>query len=146
MTSSKPFVLVAGATGVTGHRMVEGLLSINAFVSVIHSHHSRSGTYHLHDVQKLGVLSRSASNPHIQKFAAQGIETRIIDVNTASHEDLVRILESVDVLVSFVGLGGFESQKPLFKAAKDAGVGRVVPSDFGPACGPGVMHVQDEVR
>lgn len=36
-------------------------------------------------------------------------------------------------------------QKPLFRAAKNVGVGRVIPSDFGTVAPRGVMAVHDLV-
>ena len=36
-------------------------------------------------------------------------------------------------------------QKPLFRAAKKVGVGRVVPSDFGPTAPRGVTTIHDLV-
>lgn len=91
------------------------------------------------------MTSRNAVNPLLSKWAEHDVKASIIDVPTASHEELVKMLQGVDIVVSFIGAGAFESQKPLFKAAKDAGVGRVVPSDFGPACPPGIMRIQDIV-
>lgn len=91
------------------------------------------------------MTSRNAKNPLLSKWAEHGVKASIIDVPAASHEELVKMLQGVNIIVSFAGPAAFESQKALFKAAKEAGVGRVVPSDFGPACPPGVMRIQDLV-
>jgi hypothetical protein len=71
---------------------------------------------------------------------------RIIDVSSASPSELERVLAGVDVIVSVVGgpPDGFQAQRPLFAAAKAAGVKRIVPSDFATVCPPGVRDLQDE--
>lgn len=52
-------------------------------------------------------------------------------------------MEDVDVLISLVPV--LVDQKPLFLAAKRAGVGRVVPSDFGSTAPKGVSTMHDAV-
>jgi hypothetical protein len=54
-------------------------------------------------------------------------------------------LLGVDVLVSVVSITAIHVERPLFAAAKDAGVKRVVPSDFIFAAEPGVLNVVDLV-
>jgi hypothetical protein len=79
------------------------------------------------------------------KWEEQGIELRVADVNKESHEKLVDMLRGVDILVSVVAAEAIESQRPLFAAAKDAGVQRVVPSEFATPAEPGVMNLMDLV-
>jgi hypothetical protein len=81
----------------------------------------------------------------VLRWTKQGVQAHIIDVPSAKHEELVELLRGVDYLVSFVGGNGIESQKQLFRAAKDANVSRVVPSDFSINCPPGLMLLHDVV-
>lgn len=95
--------------------------------------------------QKLVVVTRAAGNPQVQQWKLQGVEEKVIDVGAATHIDLVRLLKGVNIIVSLISAFALETQVPLFAAAKDAGVERVVPSDFGPSYPPGRLHVGDRV-
>jgi hypothetical protein len=95
--------------------------------------------------KKLVIITRAAGNPHVQQWKLQGVEEKVIDVGAASHIDLVRLLKGVDIIVSLVAAFALETQVPLFAAAKDAGVKRVVPSDFGPSYPPGRLYIGDRV-
>jgi hypothetical protein len=97
-------------------------------------------------VQRIGVISRFASTPLLEQWKEQDIEIRTLDVGSANEAQLGTLLEGVDYLVSFCTPAAFDTQRKLFEAAKKAGVRRVVPSDFGPWCPPGVTMLQDIVR
>ena len=60
---------------------------------------------------------------------ARGVEVRSADVTDCN--ELIPALEGTDYLVSCVPLTATESQYPLIWAAKEAGVERFVPSEFG---------------
>ena len=62
-------------------------------------------------------------------WMARGVEVRSADVT--DHAELIPALEGTDYLVSCVPLFATESQYPLIWAAKEAGVERFVPSEFG---------------
>lgn len=78
------------------------------------------------------ILSRS-NQPHL---SARGIEVRMIDYK--DHAGLVRALEDVEVVISTVSSFGdafWTSQLALLQAAKEAGVKRFAPSEFGCSVG-----------
>ncbi len=85
----------------------------------------------------------SINKPLVQELKAAGAEIRIGDI-TEAPEKIEAFLQGVDILVSIVL--AMIDQKPLFLAAKKAGVGRVVPSDFGPYAPRGVMSMHDIVN
>jgi uncharacterized protein YbjT (DUF2867 family) len=143
--TSYPYVLVFGATGATGQVLVDGLLRAGGLVS-----NSRflfvSHLLNVVDFQRVGAISRSATNPAADKWKKQGVELRILDVNRASEEEIVKTLQGVDILLSGVSAEAIDAQRPLFAAAaKVPGIQRVIPSDFGTPCPPGVMDLQDQV-
>jgi hypothetical protein len=70
----------------------------------------------------------------------------VLDVNTATEEKIVETLQDVDILLSVASYAALDVQRPLFKAAaKIPTIKRVIPSDFGTPCPPGVMDLQDIV-
>lgn len=73
----------------------------------------------------------------------RGVDVHIIDIDSSSHEQLVNELRGVDAVIST--LFPSELQKPLAKAAKEAGVTRFIPSDWASACVPGIMRIHDMV-
>lgn len=98
--------------------------------------------------QRIGAATRSAATPAAEELKKLGVQLLELDVTKDSEESLVQKLQGVDVIVSVVTAttDALESQKPLFKAAKTAGVKRVVPSDFGTPAPNGVMLLNDMVR
>jgi hypothetical protein len=71
------------------------------------------------------------------------VELFEMDVTKDSEEQLVQKLQGVDIIVSVVAAEALETQRPLFRAAKKAGVKRVVPSDFATPAPEGVMLLHD---
>jgi hypothetical protein len=68
-------------------------------------------------------------------------------VNNDPEEKIVEALQGVDILLSVTAAIALEVQRPLFAAAaKVPSIKRVIPSDFGTLCPPGVMSLQDRVR
>ncbi|KAF8920527.1 NAD-P-binding protein [Mucidula mucida] len=121
-SSTTPFVLLVGGAGQTGRVITKALLKEGNF--------------------RVALLARpgSINKPLVQELKAAGAEIRIGDI-TEAPEKIEAFLQGVDILVSLVL--AMVDQKPLFRAAKKAGVGRVVPSDFGPYAPRGVMTMQD---
>ncbi|KAG9226874.1 hypothetical protein CCMSSC00406_0003453 [Pleurotus cornucopiae] len=119
---SKTHAFVVGASGNTGGAIAKALL--------------QAGTF------RLSILVRQSSvdKPAIKELTDAGAEVVIGDASD-SPEKLESYLKGVDVLISTVTM--MVDQKPLILAAKKAGVGRVVPSDFGPTVPKGVMALQD---
>jgi uncharacterized protein YbjT (DUF2867 family) len=121
----KRTVTVFAATGVAGSACVEELLRQGEFnVRVL--------------VRKAGQQEKSSSgatrsgdDKHKQRdgWMARGVEVRSADVT--DHGELIPALEGTDYLVSCVPLFATESQYPLIWAAREAGVERFVPSEFG---------------
>ena len=118
-------VTVFAATGVAGSACVEELLRQQQFnVRVL--------------VRKGGQQEKSSSGAtrsgddkqrQWDDWLARGVEVRSADVT--DHGELIPALEGTDYLVSCVPLFAAESQYPLIWAAKQAGVERFVPSEFG---------------
>ncbi|KAF8920525.1 hypothetical protein CPB85DRAFT_1556573 [Mucidula mucida] len=121
-STTKPFVLLVGGAGHTGRVITKALLKEGNF--------------------RVALLARpgSINKPLVQELKAAGAEIRIGDI-TEAPEKIEAFLQGVDILVSIVL--AMIDQKPLFLAAKKAGVGRVVPSDFGPYAPRGVMSMHD---
>ncbi|KAF9020775.1 NAD-P-binding protein [Hymenopellis radicata] len=122
MSTTKPFVLLVGGAGQVGRGITKALLKEGKF--------------------RVALLVRrsSVNKPVVQELKAVGAEVRIGDI-TEAPEKIEAFLEGVDILVSIVL--AMIDQKPLFRAAKKTGVGRVVPSDFGPYAPRGATAMQD---
>jgi uncharacterized protein YbjT (DUF2867 family) len=121
----KKTVTVFAATGVAGSACVEELLRQDVFnVRVLArkrgmQEKSSSGMTHSNDEKAKQWSS----------WQARGVEVRQADVTDCN--DLIPALEGTDYLVSCVPLEATESQYPLIYAAREAGVERFVPSEFG---------------
>lgn len=79
-------------------------------------------------------------------MSKKGVETRVVDLATASPPELKAVLEGVNYIVSAMSAEVLETQLPLFEAAKGAGVRRIIPSDFGTSAPPGAFALNDRVR
>jgi putative NADH-flavin reductase len=97
--------------------------------------------------QRIAALVRPASqaNPAVETLRSKGIAIRVADVVQDSVETLEECLAGVDILLSVVSFMVIEQQKQVMTAAKKAGVGRVIPCDFGTACPPGRRALHDKV-
>jgi len=118
-------VTVFAATGVAGSACVEELLRQQQFkVRVL----ARKGGQ---QEKSSSGATRGGDDKHRQwqDWAARGVEVRSADVT--DHSELIPALEGTDYLVSCVPFSATESQYPLIWAAKEAGVERFVPSEFG---------------
>ena len=118
-------VTVFAATGVAGSACVEELLRQDLFdVRILVR---RSG---MQERSSSGAL-RSGDDKRKQwdDWSARGVDIRSADVT--DHAELIPALAGTDYLVSCVPFSATESQYPLIWAAKEAGVERFVPSEFG---------------
>ncbi|KAF8479938.1 NAD-P-binding protein [Gautieria morchelliformis] len=77
------------------------------------------------------VRTLSQTKPAVESLRKKGVEIRIGDIQQDSVEKLQSCLEGVDILTSLV-------------QACEAGVGSVVPCDFGTYCFPGTMAMNDQ--
>lgn len=86
--------------------------------------------------------SASASKPAYANLIARGVKVVAVDLDGPEAE-LVKALEGQDVVIASVPPNALESQLPLIRAAKLAGVKRFVPSAFAMAIAPdGVSTAQ----
>ncbi|KAI0657640.1 NAD-P-binding protein [Cubamyces menziesii] len=125
MASERPLVLIAGATGRTGRSIVNGLLA--------------SGNFRVAAL----VRPESVSKPATETIRRTGVEIRLGDIND-SIERLTEILTGVDVFISTVVGWLIDEQKGIIRAAKAAGVKRVIPCDFATPGEKGVRGYHDQ--
>ncbi|KAI0657639.1 NAD-P-binding protein [Cubamyces menziesii] len=125
MASERPLVLIAGATGRTGESIVKGLLA--------------SGNFRIAAL----VRPESISKPIVETFRRSGVEIRIGDIND-SEEKLTEALAGVDVFISTVVAWLIDEQKGAIRAAKAAGVKRVIPCDWATPGDKGVRGLHDQ--
>ncbi|EIW55885.1 NAD-P-binding protein [Trametes versicolor FP-101664 SS1] len=123
--SALPVVLVVGATGATGGSIVKGLLA--------------SGNFRVAAL----VRPASQSKPATQALRTSGVDIRIGDL-TDGVAKLTEALAGVDVVISAVVAWSILAQKDLIRAAKEVGVKRIVPCDFGTPGKRGVRELTDE--
>jgi uncharacterized protein YbjT (DUF2867 family) len=121
----KKTVTVFGATGTAGSACVDELLRQAIFeVRVLVRHGGQD------ERSSSGVAQGSAAKARLHDdWKARGAELRPVDAT--SHADLIPALRGTNYLVSCVPYGATESQYPLIFAAREAGVERFVPSEFG---------------
>ncbi|EMD38791.1 hypothetical protein CERSUDRAFT_133313 [Gelatoporia subvermispora B] len=122
--STKLVVLLAGATGTTGRALANGL--------------AKTGSFRLIAL----VRPSSVSKPATEQLRSKGIEIRLGDLND-SIDKLKEALLGVDVLINSLDVQAIPLQKPLLQAAKEAGVKRVIPSDWASPGARGVSELRD---
>ena len=98
-------------------------------------------------IQRVAAIVRPASlsKPAVSDFRARGVEIRTGDLNDGV-ESLKQTLNGADILVCVVVAWEVGSQRDIIRAAKEVGVQRVVPCDFGTPGAKGVRALFDEVR
>ena len=96
--------------------------------------------------QRVAALVRpeSISKPATETIRRTGVEIRLGDIND-SIERLTEILTGVDVFISTVVGWLIDEQKGIIRAAKAAGVKRVIPCDFATPGEKGVRGYHDQV-
>ena len=141
-------VYIIGATGNTGSSIVDALLERQtefvrgAFII------SNDVGLNSSNSQKIiaAVRPSSSDKPAVTALRTRGVDVHIVDIASSSHMELVDELRGIDVVVSTFFPNEFPLQKPLAKAAKEAGVTRFIPSDWATACVRGAMRLHDMVR
>ncbi|EMD32157.1 hypothetical protein CERSUDRAFT_109048 [Gelatoporia subvermispora B] len=124
--ADKPLVLVVGgATGKTGRSIVNALLKDGEF--------------------RVAVTTRPSSfaKAPVADLRSQGVDVRVADIETFSVNELRDLLSDVDILISTVLFELIREQKPLLTAAKNVGVKRVIPCDFGTPGKRGIRDLHD---
>lgn len=121
----KKTVTVFAATGVAGSACVNELIRQDVFKIRVLAR--KQGQQEKTSFRPL--TSTDAKQKQYQEWQAQSVEIRSADVT--DHAELIPALEGTDYLVSCVPLTATESQYPLVWAAREAGVERFVPSEFG---------------
>lgn len=107
-TTTKPKIALAGL-GQLGHPILTALLAAS------------------HPVI---ILSRSSSSSPPTNLPSSPLLT-VAKVDYTSPDTITPHLTGVTVLISTLGSLAIDAQKPLIQAAYDAGVSRVIPSEFG---------------
>ncbi|PIL32965.1 hypothetical protein GSI_05083 [Ganoderma sinense ZZ0214-1] len=124
MANQKPLVAVLGATGNTGKNITDTLLA--------------SGDFRVAAV----VRPSSLSKPAVADLRARGVEIRTGDLSDGV-ESLTKTLAGTDILVCTVATWALGAQRDIIRAAKEVGVQRVVPCDFGTIGARGVRELYD---
>lgn len=120
----KKTVTVYGATGVAGSACVDEMLDQGLFnVQVL----LRQGQDR--DRSTLGPRGESEKQSLYSRWQACGV--KLIEADVASHASLIPALQGTDYLVSCAPYAATESQYALIYAAREAGVERFVPSEYG---------------
>tara|TARA_R110000868_G_scaffold155949_6_gene382603 strand:+ start:166 stop:1254 length:1089 start_codon:yes stop_codon:yes gene_type:complete len=116
---------IFAANGAVGAACVEGFLQHDEFdVRILvrsgGSEKSSSG---------IGTPDAGMKRERWEHWRSRGVELREADM--MNHASLIPALTGTDYLVSCAPITATESQYPLIWAAKEAGVGRFVPSEYG---------------
>ncbi|EJC99627.1 NAD-binding protein [Fomitiporia mediterranea MF3/22] len=123
---SKTSVLIIGVTGRTGKSIADALLDQPDFRVVV------------------AVRTSSLEKPAVAALKAKGAEVRELDLEGATHDQLVAILKDIDIAISCIDFDKLHLQYPLIDAAKQTNLKRFIPSDWSPACKRGVRALHDE--
>jgi uncharacterized protein YbjT (DUF2867 family) len=125
MQSTRKTVTVFGATGTAGRACVEELIAQGVFQPQVlirlPGQQEKTST---------GVVKTADEKKRVyDNWALRGVTLKTAD--TTDHASLIEALRGTDYLVSCVSFYATESQYPLIWAAKEAGVERFAPSEFG---------------
>ncbi|KAM0701518.1 hypothetical protein Q7P35_009768 [Cladosporium inversicolor] len=129
-----PIIAIIGATGQTGRSIVDGLLSAETSPPI--------------PPASIISLTRPTSVSNAANAALSSLGLTIRSFSLASpHEDLVSSLKGVDILISCMsGADDQLLQIQLADAAKEAGVGRFIPSAWLPIIPPGGVHIFRDMK
>jgi hypothetical protein len=86
----------------------------------------------------------SLGKPAVQELKRQGVKIVSADLQ-GPQDDIVKVLQGVDVVISAIHYQSLQDEIPLAYAAKVAGVKRYVPCFFATVGPRGVMHLRDKV-
>jgi uncharacterized protein YbjT (DUF2867 family) len=129
-----PTIAIIGATGQTGRSIVDGLLSTETSPPI--------------PPANIISLTRptSVSNAANAALSSLGLTIRSFSLHSP-HEELVSSLKGVDILISCMsGADDQLLQIQLADAAKEAGVGRFIPSAWLPVIPPGGVHIFRDMK
>jgi uncharacterized protein YbjT (DUF2867 family) len=116
---------VFGATGTAGSACVEELIRQQVFrVQVLARKQGQAEKRTLGPPQ-----ARDEKQRRYEDWRSRGVAIKLVD--PMDHADLIPALRGTDYLVSCTPYSATEYQYPLIWAAKEAGVERFVPSEFG---------------
>lgn len=93
------------------------------------------------------ALARSTSleKPELLRLAELGATLRAVDLD-GPMDSIAKLLAGADIVISGLTLAQLPQELKLASAAKEAGVGRYVPSFFGPVAPPnGGMFLRAKV-
>ncbi len=90
------------------------------------------------------VRAGSALRPETLALRDAGVEIRIGDLEDDLEQHIVT-LQGVDLLISAVSAFALDKQRTIIRAAKEVGVGRVIPCDWGTPGAKGVRELHDQV-
>ncbi|KAI1455917.1 NAD(P)-binding protein [Annulohypoxylon moriforme] len=121
-------VFIVGATGKTGKSVVNGLIASET-------------NFDITALARPSSIDSEANNA----LRSRGVHVVAADL-TGPKEELVKILTGADVVISCIVYTSLNDQIPLVEAAKEAGVKRFVPCDFGTPAPRGVMIMRDQKR
>ncbi|EIM83074.1 NAD-P-binding protein [Stereum hirsutum FP-91666 SS1] len=124
--STLPTVIVFGGTGPTGESIVNGLSESKAFNVVVPTRPS------------------SISKPNIEAFRAKGASVVPIEISSATHDQLKELMKGADTVISVLVYTQLQLQRKLVDAAKEAGIKRFIPCDFGTTGKRGWRELYDE--
>ena len=129
-----PTIAILGATGQTGRSIVNGLLSTETALPI--------------PPANIISLTRptSVSNAANAALSSLGLTIRAFSLHS-THAELVSSLKGVDILISCIsGADDQLLQIQVADAAKEAGVGRFVPSAWLPIIPPGGDHIFRDIK
>ena len=122
----KKTVTVFGATGVAGSACVDELIKQQVFdVRVL----IRSTGQQERSTMGVALSGAQKQAQYYERWRAAGVTLTEADVT--QHNSLIPALEGTDYLVSTVPYAATETQYALIYAAREAGVERFIPSEFG---------------
>ncbi|KIL85895.1 hypothetical protein FAVG1_10864 [Fusarium avenaceum] len=124
--TEKTNVVLVGASGETGKSIADGILAFP-------------------DKFNLTALARPASidKPEYRELEDRGVKIAPVDASSVSDE-LISLLSGVDVVITCLIWTDMDAMKNIAIACQKAGVGRFIPSFWGPVCPPrGVMKLRE---
>ena len=112
MSSQKPTVLIIGATGRTGRRVIDGLIESGNYVSTCHLVPYRSSAHAA--LQNVVALTRpsSISKPQVSALRERGVEIRVGDCVADPPAKLAEYVRDVDILLSTINAEETLEQTP----------------------------------
>lgn len=87
----------------------------------------------------------SISKPNIEAFRAKGASVVPIEISSATHDQLKELMKGADTVISVLVYTQLQLQRKLVDAAKEAGIKRFIPCDFGTTGKRGWRELYDEV-